>query len=246
MTGYPGDNAAEGGIPAPAMVPNIDGSLSLSRHARRDIGLSAVTNASPPPTNGSSSTPGEVGIRVTEHAQRRSSRQTERSARPAWLAAEFGSGRRWHPFGGAIESTAELHSAPTITDVMKEHHRVLRVARCRRYPGSCPISGTTDGVEGERLNNRMPVPELCSWMQDFRCRRRTMRCGCTRTSSGRGRGSSALCGTARGRRAGLIRTGAVLRAAVRATAYQCDGNHAPRRYCDEPGHTDLLFGLLDV
>ena len=27
--GIPGDNAAEGGIPAPAMVPNIDGSLSL-------------------------------------------------------------------------------------------------------------------------------------------------------------------------------------------------------------------------
>lgn len=26
--GIPGDNAAEGGIPAPAMVPNIDGSLS--------------------------------------------------------------------------------------------------------------------------------------------------------------------------------------------------------------------------
>jgi hypothetical protein len=26
--GVPGDNAAEGGIPAPAMVPNIDGSLS--------------------------------------------------------------------------------------------------------------------------------------------------------------------------------------------------------------------------
>jgi hypothetical protein len=174
--------------------------------------------------------------------QRRSSRQTERSPRPAWLAAEFGSGRRWHAFGGAIESTAELHCAPTITDVMKEHHRGLRVARCRGYPGSCPISGTTDGVEGERLNNRMPVPELCSWMQDFRCRGRTMRCGCTRTSSGRGRGCSALCGTARGRRAGLIHTGAVLRAAVRATAYQCDGNHAPRRYCDEPRHADVLFG----
>jgi hypothetical protein len=27
--GVPGDNAAEGGIPAPAMVPNVDGSLSL-------------------------------------------------------------------------------------------------------------------------------------------------------------------------------------------------------------------------
>jgi hypothetical protein len=26
--GIPGDNAAEGGIPAPAMVPNVDGSLS--------------------------------------------------------------------------------------------------------------------------------------------------------------------------------------------------------------------------
>jgi hypothetical protein len=26
--GIPGDNAAEGGIPAPAMVPNIDGTLS--------------------------------------------------------------------------------------------------------------------------------------------------------------------------------------------------------------------------
>jgi hypothetical protein len=26
--GVPGDNAAEGGLPAPAMVPNIDGSLS--------------------------------------------------------------------------------------------------------------------------------------------------------------------------------------------------------------------------
>lgn len=26
--GIPGDNAAEGGIPAPAMVPNIDGSFS--------------------------------------------------------------------------------------------------------------------------------------------------------------------------------------------------------------------------
>jgi hypothetical protein len=26
--GIPGDNAAEGGIPAPAMVPNIDGSMS--------------------------------------------------------------------------------------------------------------------------------------------------------------------------------------------------------------------------
>ena len=26
--GIPGDNAAEGGIPAPSMVPNIDGSLS--------------------------------------------------------------------------------------------------------------------------------------------------------------------------------------------------------------------------
>ena len=26
--GTPGDNAAEGGVPAPAMVPNIDGSLS--------------------------------------------------------------------------------------------------------------------------------------------------------------------------------------------------------------------------
>ena len=26
--GLPGDNAAEGGIPAPAMVPNIDGSMS--------------------------------------------------------------------------------------------------------------------------------------------------------------------------------------------------------------------------
>jgi hypothetical protein len=28
--GIPGDNAAIGGIPAPAMVPNIDGTLSLS------------------------------------------------------------------------------------------------------------------------------------------------------------------------------------------------------------------------
>jgi hypothetical protein len=27
--GIPGDNAAEGGIPAPSMVPNIDGTLSL-------------------------------------------------------------------------------------------------------------------------------------------------------------------------------------------------------------------------
>ena len=27
--GIPGDNAAEGGIPAPAMVPNVDGSFSL-------------------------------------------------------------------------------------------------------------------------------------------------------------------------------------------------------------------------
>jgi hypothetical protein len=27
--GIPGDNAAEGGIPAPAMVPNIDGTFSL-------------------------------------------------------------------------------------------------------------------------------------------------------------------------------------------------------------------------
>lgn len=27
--GIPGDNAAEGGIPAPAMVPNINGTLSL-------------------------------------------------------------------------------------------------------------------------------------------------------------------------------------------------------------------------
>jgi hypothetical protein len=27
--GVPGDDAAEGGIPAPAMVPNVDGSLSL-------------------------------------------------------------------------------------------------------------------------------------------------------------------------------------------------------------------------
>jgi hypothetical protein len=27
--GIPGDNAAEGGIPAPAMVPNVDGTLSL-------------------------------------------------------------------------------------------------------------------------------------------------------------------------------------------------------------------------
>jgi hypothetical protein len=27
--GIPGDNAAVGGIPAPAMVPNVDGSLSL-------------------------------------------------------------------------------------------------------------------------------------------------------------------------------------------------------------------------
>jgi hypothetical protein len=27
--GIPGDNAAIGGIPAPAMVPNVDGSLSL-------------------------------------------------------------------------------------------------------------------------------------------------------------------------------------------------------------------------
>ena len=26
--GIPGDNAAEGGIPAPAMVPNVDGSMS--------------------------------------------------------------------------------------------------------------------------------------------------------------------------------------------------------------------------
>jgi hypothetical protein len=26
--GIPGDNAAEGGIPAPSMVPNVDGSLS--------------------------------------------------------------------------------------------------------------------------------------------------------------------------------------------------------------------------
>jgi hypothetical protein len=26
--GIPGDNAAEGGIPAPAMVPNVDGTLS--------------------------------------------------------------------------------------------------------------------------------------------------------------------------------------------------------------------------
>jgi hypothetical protein len=26
--GIPGDNAAEGGIPAPASVPNVDGSLS--------------------------------------------------------------------------------------------------------------------------------------------------------------------------------------------------------------------------
>ena len=26
--GIPGDNAAEGGIPAPAVVPNVDGSLS--------------------------------------------------------------------------------------------------------------------------------------------------------------------------------------------------------------------------
>ena len=80
-------------------------------------------------------------------------------ARPAWLAAEFGSGRRWHAFGCAIESTAELHCGPTTIDVMKEHHRILRVARSRRYPGSCPISGTKDGVDGERLNNCMPVPE---------------------------------------------------------------------------------------
>ncbi|MEN3317701.1 MAG: hypothetical protein V7643_1102 [Mycobacterium sp.] len=27
--GVPGDNAAIGGIPAPAMVPNVDGTLSL-------------------------------------------------------------------------------------------------------------------------------------------------------------------------------------------------------------------------
>jgi hypothetical protein len=27
--GIPGDNAAEGGIPAPAMVPNVDGTFSL-------------------------------------------------------------------------------------------------------------------------------------------------------------------------------------------------------------------------
>jgi hypothetical protein len=27
--GIPGDNAADGGIPAPAMVPNVDGTLSL-------------------------------------------------------------------------------------------------------------------------------------------------------------------------------------------------------------------------
>lgn len=26
--GIPGDNAAEGGIPAPALVPNVDGSMS--------------------------------------------------------------------------------------------------------------------------------------------------------------------------------------------------------------------------
>lgn len=28
--GIPGDNAAEGGIPAPAMVPNVDGSFSVA------------------------------------------------------------------------------------------------------------------------------------------------------------------------------------------------------------------------
>ncbi len=40
--GIPGDNAAEGGIPAPAMVPNIDGSLSPPRHTRRHIGLATA------------------------------------------------------------------------------------------------------------------------------------------------------------------------------------------------------------
>lgn len=33
--GIPGDNAAEGGIPAPAMVPNVDGTLSLPGHPAR-------------------------------------------------------------------------------------------------------------------------------------------------------------------------------------------------------------------
>jgi hypothetical protein len=42
--GIPGDNAAEGGIPAPAMVPNVDGTLSPPRHAWGHIALATTQN----------------------------------------------------------------------------------------------------------------------------------------------------------------------------------------------------------